>query len=73
MVIDEDRFEPKVAIANEVKLDLEVSVVVLWKVLVVVGSVAIMNRVGCGATAMELAAEGEKVEVDYVEQWLSIK
>ena len=79
VVVDEDWSKPKVAVANEVELDLitvEVSVVVVWKVLIVVGSVcavAVMNRVGCGAIVMELAAEGEKVEVDYVEQWISIK
>lgn len=72
MVVVEDRSEPKLAVANEVEPDLarvEVSVGVVWKVLVVVGSVcttaaaaalalAIVGIV-CDATALELAAERE--------------
>lgn len=69
-VVAEDESEPKLAVANEVELDLvrvEVSVGVVWKVLVNVGSVCtadvglVMVNVGiaCNATALELAAEGE--------------
>jgi len=48
------RSEPKLAVANEVKPDLErvdVSVEVVWEVLVDVGSI--------NASALELAAERE--------------
>jgi hypothetical protein len=68
-VVVEDRSEPKLAVATEVKFDLVrvevVSVGVVWKVLVGVGSncagaddAAGLN-VGVACNALELAAERE--------------
>ena len=67
-VVAKDRSEPKLAVVV-VKLDpvgVEVSVGVIWKVLVDIddicaATVAAMLDVGvaCNATAMELATEGE--------------
>lgn len=70
-VVPEDRSEPKLAVTNKVKLDsvrVEVSVGVVWKVLVdicsfcaAVALVMVMVDVGiaCNSTALELAAERE--------------
>jgi len=70
-VVAEDRSEPKLAVANEIKPDLVRVVEVVWEVLVDVGSIsaatasaavalAVVNvDVACNAAALELAADGE--------------
>ena len=64
-MVADDRSEPKLAVANDVKLELvtvKLSVGVVCKVLVDVGGICAtalaMVNVG-NVTALELAAEGE--------------
>jgi len=76
-VVPEDRSEPKLAVANDVKLDrdlvrVEVSLEVVWEVLVDVGRISIAaftatavvlamvcDGVACNVAALELATDGE--------------
>ena len=64
-MVVEGRSGPKLAVADEAKLDLEASVGVVWKMLVEVGTicgtaVALANDgVACNAAALELAAARE--------------
>jgi len=73
-VVDEDRSEPKLAVANEVKLEVvrvEVSVeVVWWEVLVDFGRIStsafiaveltmVDIGIACNIAAMERALDGE--------------
>jgi hypothetical protein len=72
-LVGEDMSEPKLAVSNEIKPDLvrvDVSVEVVWEVLIDVGSVCTAAatavpmgmqdvEVACNATALELAADRE--------------